>query len=242
MRAALHDGDPERLLPMVAEGGLPGDERIEVYRTMYWARLAEALAADFPLVRRMLGEGLFDRVAVTHVKRHPSRSPSLAFLGRHLDETLVHLGQHTEAAVARLEWARVEAFWSVDAEVATPLLLGSLGGRLGEAVLSFHPSLRLVRLPACVGRIAAGEAPEATREADDESWVVWRKGNAVSERVVAPLEALAVSEALGGSPMSTVCEAFLEADAPEEAAIAAVLRWVRDGWVSGAHLDVLGGP
>jgi len=239
MRAALHEGQAARLLPMVearAGVGLPPERRVEVYRTMYWARLSEALASDFPLVQRLIGDELFDRVVVTHVKRHPSRSPSLALLGRDLDETLLHLGLEAEAAVARLEWARVEAFWAPQAEVATRASLRSLGDKLGDAVLVLHPSLRLVTLPAFVRGVAAGGAVGDTEAGEEEPWVVWRRGSVVTDRRVSTVEAAALTRALRGEGVSAVCEPFLDTEAPEAAAITALLAWVGDGWVSGARL------
>ena len=74
MRAALHEGagHEEALLPHVVGGARTPAQRVAVYSSMYLWRLVQALAEDFPVVRRLLGERLFERVAVTHVKRHPS--------------------------------------------------------------------------------------------------------------------------------------------------------------------------
>jgi Putative DNA-binding domain len=249
MRAALHDGNAGPLAALVTERSAP---RIEVYRSMYWARQLEALADDFPGVRRMLGEELFERVAFTHVRRRPSCHPSLAFLGRGLAETLASLGQDAEAWVAKLEWARVEAFWSPPCEPATPALLGALGEWFAEAVLLFHPSLRHLELPQfareaasrAAATVRSTEAPLAGEGLPRETVVVWRRGTTVEERSVVGLEAGAVARAIAGGTVADVCEAFLgedvesnERDAgdPERLAIDAIVGWVTAGWVAGVR-------
>ncbi len=226
MRAALHDGDDARLRSLV---GPASEARIEVYRTMYWARQIEALAEDFPAVRRMLGAPLFERVAVTHLRRNPSRHPSTAFLGRGMSETLTHLGQGAEAAVAELEWARVVAFWAPHVEPATPALLGGLGDRFGDVVLGLHPSLQLLVLPAFARAALAVDV--ATTDLAPEPVAVWRHGVEVEHGPLSTAEAEALRRAMRGERVAAVCEAFLDVEAPEEAAIAALVRWVKEGWV-----------
>lgn len=55
--------------------------RLSVYGDGYFLRLLEALASDFPAVKRALGENDFRVLAADYLKTNPSRSPSLADLG-----------------------------------------------------------------------------------------------------------------------------------------------------------------
>ncbi|MBM3734437.1 MAG: DUF2063 domain-containing protein [Acidobacteria bacterium] len=68
----------------------PG-ERLEVYRGMYGARLAEALEADFPMLAGLLGEELFAEFASLYICEHPSRSYTLNDLGRNVPALLAKL-------------------------------------------------------------------------------------------------------------------------------------------------------
>ena len=231
MRAALHQGDAAAFLPLLARGGRSPEQRLEVYSSMYFTRQTQALGEDFPLVRRLAGHELFERLAVTHVKRHPSQNPSIAFLGRAFEETLTSLELTAEAAVARLEWARVESFWAPDRELLTAQDLGALGERLGESVLDLHPSLRLLDLAEGVLAIAAGAGEEALHPERRQAVAVFRKSEAVHQAPLSELEAEALRRALAGANVAEVCEAFASEEAPVEAALRALVEWVNDGWV-----------
>jgi hypothetical protein len=231
MRAALHDGAPDALLQRVAQGGLPPEARLEVYAQMYYSRQVQALAEDFPLVRRLAGPVLFDRLAITQVKRRPSAHPSLAWLGDGFEETLRSLDLDAEAAVARLEWARVQAFWSADATLLSAPELGALGERLAETALTLHPSLRLVEVVAGVLEIAAGAGPELLEPGRSQQVVVWRKQEAIREVPLQPMEAEALRRAGAGQTVASICEAFVEAPDPGAAALRALVEWVNDGWL-----------
>jgi len=207
MRAALHDRAPEALGALLAPGSRP-----DVYAGMYWARLVSAMRQDFPATAERLGTELFDRVAVTHVKRRPSQHPSLAWLGRGFDTTLTELGLEDEAEVARLEIARNEAFWTPDTPALDARALGVLGDDLAAAVLTFHPSVRIVDL---------AEGPR----------VVWRQADTVSERPLEATEARALFDAMAGAPVGAFFEAFLDGPAPEADALGALLRWLEGGLI-----------
>jgi hypothetical protein len=65
------------------DAGTP-EERLSVYADGYFERLHEALAADYPAVRRVLGEAAFRMLAAEYLLLHPSHAPSLALLGAEL--------------------------------------------------------------------------------------------------------------------------------------------------------------
>ena len=231
MRAALHDGAAAAFLPLVASARRTPGQQLEVYAGMYFSRQVQALAEDFALVRRLAGAELFERLGVTHVRRHPSSHPSIAFLGRQFEETLSSLGLAGEAAVARLEWARVEAFWAPDADLLTAQALGALGERLADEVLVLHPSLRLVELVRGVVEVAKGAGEEALRFDQLQPVAVFRKSEAVHEAPLSAMEAEALRRAFAGANVGAICEAFASAEAPMESAQRALIEWVNDGWI-----------
>ena len=230
MRAALHDGFAGPFLARIEDPG-----RFAIYASMYWTRQIEALASDFPETARLLGRGLFDRVAVTYLKRMPSRSPSLAWLGRGFEDTLVELGLVREAAVARLEWARNASFWAPDAAVIDAPTLGALGERLADATIVFHPSVRLVELAHGVREVVETGVGDSVDLEANERVVVFRQAHSIVHIVVALAESAALQAALGGAPVRTCCEAFLDEPEPDAAAIAALVRWVTQGWIQSAR-------
>jgi hypothetical protein len=101
--------------------GLSGPERLNIYTSGYVARLLECMRADFPVLRRFMGDAVFDAFAKAYIVTEPSHSPSLFDLGarfaQFLDETKPTAGNaETEmttlldlpSEIARFERARTE--------------------------------------------------------------------------------------------------------------------------------------
>lgn len=61
-------------------------ERLDIYRDMYLLRMEEALAADYPALKRFLGDDEFMRLVARYVEVYPSRSYTLNRLGDHFPE------------------------------------------------------------------------------------------------------------------------------------------------------------
>lgn len=78
-------------------------ERLEVYANAYHARLIECLAEEFPTVRASVGEELFANFVVTYLQQFPSRSYTLANLGRDFPKFLQQ--SRPERASAEPDWA-----------------------------------------------------------------------------------------------------------------------------------------
>src|SRR5450755_4532123 len=49
-------------MPVLPSKTLTAHERVDVYREMYWMRLREALAIDYPELQRFLGNEQFDQL------------------------------------------------------------------------------------------------------------------------------------------------------------------------------------
>jgi hypothetical protein len=135
-------------------------ERANIYNRQYWYRLLDSLAEDFPAVIRLLGEKQFLRLSIAYLHEHPSRSFTLRNLGRRLPG---FLRKHPEwlpearglaADVARLEWAKVEAF---DGFEYPPIEASDLASDSAEQIpLRLQPLVQLMALSFDVVGFAAG--------------------------------------------------------------------------------------
>jgi Putative DNA-binding domain len=101
---------------VVRAGRAAPTTRLGIYATGYVMRLLECLRADFPALRNLMGDALFDFFAKSYIWTHPSTSPSLFDLGAGFPEFLQSTQrQETDPALrlpielARLERARTEA-------------------------------------------------------------------------------------------------------------------------------------
>ncbi len=156
---------PEGVVPgardLVAEGRLESEDlaflirgddrlgasqRLDIYASMYFYRLRDALAEDFPKVVAALGGARFHNLITDYLIEHPSRTWSLRFAGEALPGFLARHAVAGEfpwlADLARLEWARIEVFDETDIEPIGRKRIASLD----EAGIA---TLRLGLVPAC---------------------------------------------------------------------------------------------
>lgn len=138
---------------------LPGRERIQMYARGYVLRLMECLRAEYPALRNLLGEELFDMFAQAYLARRPSGSPSLFDLGQDFPEFLeasrpqqqfdsVEERQRFDLPIelARLERARSEAYRSRGTEDAVHDDESPVFFLFGAEPLRTAPCLRLLEL------------------------------------------------------------------------------------------------
>jgi hypothetical protein len=91
-------------------------ERVEIYNRMYWFRLLDSMAQDFPGLRALLGEKRFWPLIEKYLAVCPSRSFTLRDLGSRLERFIVRepslVAPHGAAArdLVRFEWAQIVAF------------------------------------------------------------------------------------------------------------------------------------
>ena len=128
---------------------VPAATRLAVYSNAYRARLAEALEANMPHLRELLGAEEFGVVARRYIDAHPSQYASIRWFGDRLAHELErsHAAQPWIAELARWEWALAASF---DAQDAATLGIESLGsvapGDWAELRLEFHPSVQVLTL------------------------------------------------------------------------------------------------
>jgi hypothetical protein len=111
-------------MPVLPSKTLTAEERLDVYREMYWLRLREALAIDYPELQRYLGNEQFDQLCDAYVQRYPSRSYTLNRLGDHMPKFLAEGGferltkrRGFVTDLARLELLMTEVFDEEEAPV-----------------------------------------------------------------------------------------------------------------------------
>ncbi len=103
-------------MPVLPSKTLTANQRLDVYREMYWLRLREALAIDYPELQRFLGNDEFDRLCDAYVQKYPSRTYTLNRLGDHMPRFLAENGFDPEKRrpfvcdLARLELMMTEVF------------------------------------------------------------------------------------------------------------------------------------
>lgn len=119
MRNAGHDGRSQRTVAngiIKANDRLTSFERLEIYNRQYWFRVLSGFSEDFPGLRAVLGDPLFDKIAQAYLRDCPSRSFSMRNIGAQLASWLTthpnFAGPRQQLALdmVRLEWAEINAF------------------------------------------------------------------------------------------------------------------------------------
>jgi hypothetical protein len=152
MRAKTADGRSTEAIAesfIAPNSRLSAFERLEIYNRQYWFRILGALAEDFAGLSAVIGARAFEKLSISYLTTHPSRSFTLRNLGSKLPEWLAanpqFAGRRSGLAVdvARIEWAFVEAF---DSAEYTPLTLDQIATLDAGSRLALQPHLRLVAL------------------------------------------------------------------------------------------------
>ena len=236
--------DPATLV--LGDARADAQSRVHVYQHKYRSRMAEALESQFPRLARWLGADDFAPLTTAYVADHPSRHPSLRFLGARFPDWLAQRSAAQEgsglhpalADLARLEWARTDVF---DAADQAPLAIGVLrawpADRFAELPLRLigaHRRLRLAHPVAALWDAIGPAAQPSERDLDrmaadaaaarPESLVVWRQGVSVFHRATDDAERAALDALAAGTSFGLICEA-LPAQHPEEAA-ARAFSWL----------------
>ena len=137
--------------------GLSARKRLSIYTSGYVARLIDCMRADFPVLRRFVGDSVFDAFAKAYIVTEPPHSPSLFDLGadfpRFLEETKPRNSEmiallDLPPEIARFERARTEVMRARGTENDPPAATNSSPFEIfgQELKVQVTPCLRLLEL------------------------------------------------------------------------------------------------
>ncbi len=249
-QAAVLD-DPAHFVAQVVNTATASAEcRIDIYAQAYRLRLLEALAGDYTKLAILLGEAQFESLGHSYIAAHPSRHPSLRWLGRHMAAFLAATppwsGQPLLSEMAAFEWAQGEVFDAPDATALGPAALAAIAPESWPQLrLQAHPSLRRLDLscnvPAIWQALEDGDEPcERHCGAPTQSWLLWRQNLDIHWRSLSVDERWALDAWRNAASFSELCEGLCEWLEPERvpAHAAGLLKgWVNAGLVTALRSD-----
>jgi hypothetical protein len=229
---------------LAKSAGLEPEERVAIHAGMYRARVADALREDYPKLAVLAGEEGFAALADAYVRAHPSRHPDLGRIGAELPAFLRRRPAPARADLAELaalEWARAEVFLEAEAVPLGREALAALPpAAFAGARLGLVPALRVLALGHDVldlwRRLEDG-APAGPPTRAPTPAAVWRARGEVFHARLGPEEAGALACAVEGEPLASVCAPFSRRADAAEAALAAILSWVDEGWIAAVRVD-----
>lgn len=148
-------------------GNKQARQRLDIYRNAYFIRLERALAHDFPVSERILGQNRFARLAGDYVLAHPSCSPSLRNLGHKFASWLRRQQTQIHGELATIEWAVMQVFDGPDVAPSDPDCLQSFSpADWPRFEITLLPTLTFLQLSSNADRVwlAKGENIELNTE------------------------------------------------------------------------------
>jgi hypothetical protein len=147
---AMAAAAPDWMADAVVAGSttLPADARLRIYSHGYVLRLIECLRADFPVLRALAGDTVFDLFATAYLAERPSRSPSLYDLGAGFADFLEATRPAEGAGRGTLEaipagLARLERAIAEVSRAPGPETLAQAGAQAAMLLLAPATALRL---------------------------------------------------------------------------------------------------
>lgn len=219
-----------------------------VYVNAYRIRLSEFLDEDYPALRSLLGDDVFDALVEEYIAANPSRQKNARWYSSQLPQFLAnHENWRLNAravGMALFECALTDAF---DASDAPSLSIETLADFEPDdwprLTFVFHPSLHLLEVAA--GTLDTYTA--ATSDEDEEippagegqeTVAVWRPEHDPAYRGLEPDEFLALNEARAGQSFGDICQlvAFQNEGQPAPERLAQFLvSWFSEGIVIGVE-------
>jgi hypothetical protein len=234
----------------VAQGLVRGNrrlsavERLDVYADMYFYRIRDCLAEDFPAVRHVIGQETFHNLVTDYLIVRPPSHFSLRNAGQYLPTFLCDHGLSRRwpflSDLALLEWSIIEAF---DAPDATPLGAAALRDLpvedWPEARFTLMPSLQILHVgwpvhdvwqQTQLGESISAPTPQRT------AIRVWRQNLRVFHRAMDAVETAALDAVKCGMPFAEVCGEIVTLageTAGTERAYALLATWMSDELLTG---------
>ena len=237
--------------PDAAADGLRDDVRghLEVYVNAYWGRLREALADNYPVLYRALGDDGFRELAAAYVSAHPSHFRSIRWFG---DRLAAFIAANPDVVphpalldIARLDWAMRGAF---DAADATPLRVEDLAGIPPDQWLELRfalcPAFRMLALDWGIAALWHALNDDENAQTDEpqrhaHTVIGWRAGLEIRWRTVAEDEALALRTLADGGSFAEICAAIEANGGGDATAVATLLgQWIGEGLLVSPGLRV----
>ncbi len=225
-------------------------DRLGIYAEMYYLRLLEVLAAEYPTTRTVLGARRFAQACRAYLERHPSTDRTLQSLSVDFPKFLKRRlrgqkGARLAVDVARIERAMEEVF---DAPRAEPLKFEQLkkipADQWGTLRLKLTPALRLLALNCAANEYMAAlrSRRKARAPAARPSFVIVYRNRLRAWRMTVTREQFALLGLLGkGWPIGrAVYQSCRHMRVRPERLSTMLSEWFRDWSAAGLLVEIAG--
>lgn len=234
-------------LPIKPSKTLQAHERVQIYAEMYFVRLRDSLAEDFPKLAQLIGQESFTQLAKEYLRDHPPSSFTLRYVSRSFASFLnshpLSLRWPFLSELARLEYAFIESFDAADSELLrSEVLQQTLPELWGNLSFQLVPAAQLKSFHWQVDQLWEQEKfypEELTRMLARTELLIWRKDFEVTYRRIDKFEAELLPLMVQGVLFAELCEKA-SMQLPEDEAATTLSRYVQK-WLGEKLLVLLEG-
>lgn len=224
--------------------------RLQIYSNAYQFRLIEALASNFPILQKYLGEQQFQELALLYIAAHPSAFKSIRWFGDRLENFLREHSKYAEfpylAELSKLEWHMTLTFDAPDRELIDMETVMQIPPE-DWAMMRFapHPSVYILDFQWNVVQIWQNLSqndppPEPIKHDISIPYIFWRK-DLINQYCSLPEdERHAIDSMVHGQPFGEICLGLCQWVDEQNAALraASLLKgWISSGLISAIQIS-----
>jgi hypothetical protein len=156
-------------------------DRLDIYRYGYYLRLLEVSGKDFPCLKSVTGDELFEKIGREYINKFPSNHFSICYFDRFFSSYLSEAGYEPYLAeIALFEWSLNRAIDAPDANIATFAQLTQIPPEQWPYLqFTLHPSVQCFVFEynapeVCHSLMLGNEAPSCIKYEQPTHWMIWR--------------------------------------------------------------------
>lgn len=240
LQAYLLEGKQDIFKSVIADAKSSGQSRLQVYQDAYYARLTEILGNDYIIIKKMLGDAEFEKLAHSYIKASPATNPSIRCYGSHLSDYLLHVAGYAPmyAEMARFEWSLGETFDAPDKDaISFNDILQIANESWGYLQFIPHPAVKLETFLYNTVEIWSANQnnnPEISVNLmkTPTTYLIWRRGFDFAFVELNPPQADMLQHIFAGKTFGDICESLCQWLPEEEVVQFAggnLRTWVEEG-------------
>lgn len=248
-KAHLQNDDTKILNHIVSTEHVSAETRMRIYHHAYYSRLVDILALDFPVLKHLMGEERFAKMARNYVETFPSQHYSVRLFGQNLVKFLQQFPELDSLYIemAKFEWSVAVTLDAADGSLLTVSDMAQIAPENWFALQFFvHPSMCIEALNYNVGDIwlaIKDNQPYEIRSAEQcINWLLWRFQQQTYFMPLSAEEYHVIKNLNEGKNFGEVCEELCQYLEEEQVVqfVAGTLRgWVEQGLFSRVVLQNL---
>ncbi|EKD70861.1 MAG: hypothetical protein ACD_46C00360G0003 [uncultured bacterium] len=218
--------------------------RLAIYANAYFSRLLDALADNYPVLQKHIGEEEFAKLGHDYINRYPSTYRSIRWFGDYLSYFIQENSRYVDfphlAELAQFEWTMTLVFDAAEDAILQLTDMQNISPQQWPNMkFRIHPSVHILTLSwnvvAIWQAILDDQIPGGPLQTMPVSWVLWRKELVNQFYSLSEDEAWAMDAMLKGLTFAEICEGLSQwtnVEATPLRAASLLKSWISAGMIA----------